>query len=32
MIVSFCVAETSNTLSLGFYFKGGNFLCHQANY
>jgi hypothetical protein len=32
MIVSFCVAETSKTLSLGFYFKGGNFLCYQANY
>jgi hypothetical protein len=32
MIVSFCVAESSTTLSLGFYFTNGNFLCHQAIY
>jgi len=32
MIVSFCVAQNSTTLSLGFYFRSGNFLCYQANY
>ncbi|HEX5749761.1 MAG TPA: hypothetical protein VFZ09_26250 [Archangium sp.] len=31
-IMNFCVAEASNTLSLGVYFTGGNFFCYQANY
>lgn len=32
IILSFCVAESSRTLSLGVYFTGGNFFCHQATY
>jgi hypothetical protein len=31
-VMSFCVAESSDTLSLGVYFTGGNFFCYQANY
>jgi hypothetical protein len=31
-IMSFCVAPTSTTLSLGVYFTSGNFFCYQANY
>ncbi|WP_239014015.1 hypothetical protein [Archangium violaceum] len=32
IVLSFCVAESSRTLSLGVYFMNGNFFCHQANY
>lgn len=31
-VVSLCVESTSTTLSGGFYFTDGNFLCFQANY
>ncbi|WNG56488.1 hypothetical protein F0U59_18305 [Archangium gephyra] len=31
-VMNFCVADASTTLSLGFYFTGGNFFCYQANY
>ena len=31
-VMNFCVADASSTLSLGFYFTGGNFFCYQANY
>ncbi|PTL82538.1 hypothetical protein DAT35_17200 [Vitiosangium sp. GDMCC 1.1324] len=30
--LSFCVADTSKTLSTAFYFANGNFFCYQANY
>jgi Cys-rich repeat protein len=30
--MNFCVASTSQTLSLGFYFSNGNFYCYQASY
>ncbi|QDF06344.1 hypothetical protein BHS04_24545 [Myxococcus xanthus] len=32
IIVSLCVAASSTTNSAGFYFKDGNFACHQSNY
>ncbi|GHG82872.1 hypothetical protein [Comamonas sp. JC664] len=32
IVVSLCVAENSTTNSAGFYFKDGNFYCHQSNY
>ncbi|RKH64630.1 hypothetical protein D7X96_25365 [Corallococcus interemptor] len=32
IIISTCVAESSNTTSLGYYFTGGNFYCYQSNY
>ncbi|KFA94358.1 hypothetical protein [Archangium violaceum] len=31
-VMSFCVAESSDTLSIGTYFTNGNFFCYQANY
>ncbi|ATB32430.1 hypothetical protein [Melittangium boletus] len=31
-VMSFCVAPSSDTLSLGVYFTGGNFFCYQADY
>ncbi|MFY0524024.1 hypothetical protein ACN28I_12925 [Archangium gephyra] len=31
-VMSFCVAEASDTLSIGAYFTNGNFFCYQANY
>ncbi|MBN8227291.1 hypothetical protein JYK02_07175 [Corallococcus macrosporus] len=32
IVVNICVLPSSNTTSLGYYFTGGNFACHQANY
>ncbi|ATB49114.1 hypothetical protein [Corallococcus macrosporus] len=32
IIVSLCVGASSTTNSAGFYFKDGNFVCHQSNY
>ncbi|RKG67825.1 hypothetical protein D7V80_14635 [Corallococcus sp. CA054B] len=32
IVANLCVASTSSTVSLGYYFTGGNFACHQANY
>ncbi|RKG67790.1 hypothetical protein D7V80_14920 [Corallococcus sp. CA054B] len=31
-VVSLCVEAASTTVSGGFYFTGGNFLCFQANF
>ncbi|NNC15453.1 hypothetical protein HRD49_12515 [Corallococcus exiguus] len=32
IVANLCVLPSSNTASLGYYFTGGNFACHQANY
>jgi len=32
IVVSLCRPDTSNTTLAGFYFTGGNFFCHRANY
>ncbi|NBD13152.1 hypothetical protein [Corallococcus silvisoli] len=32
IIANICVSSTSTTTSLGYYFTGGNFFCHQASY
>lgn len=32
IVLSYCVASSSTTLSTAFYFTNGNFFCHQASY
>ncbi|QRO00990.1 hypothetical protein JRI60_19115 [Archangium violaceum] len=32
IVLNFCVAADSQTLSTGVYFTGGNFFCYRANY
>lgn len=32
IIMNFCVGADSSTLSIGTYFKSGNFYCYQASY
>lgn len=32
IVANICVLPSSTTTSLGYYFTGGNFACHQANY
>ncbi|RKH88558.1 hypothetical protein D7Y21_14180 [Corallococcus sp. AB045] len=32
IVANLCVLPSSTTTSLGYYFTGGNFACHQANY
>ncbi|RKH36358.1 hypothetical protein D7Y13_16735 [Corallococcus praedator] len=32
IVANLCVAASSNTASLGYYFTGGNFFCFQSTY
>ncbi|NNB84597.1 hypothetical protein [Corallococcus exiguus] len=32
IVANLCVASTSTTASLGYYFTGGNFFCYQSSY
>lgn len=32
IVANICVASSSNTTSLGYYFTGGNFFCFQSTY